>query len=244
MEATIHGGESGLSFGDFNNFVDTIAGIRTPAVGGKNIDLIAKSHRSMIVHQGSKFRNLSRETKERFIDMIVDLFSFDITADRAKAIWNGMFDLEEVGAILRSLDSEFKQFNLDQRIAIEKESISLAIDELSKVEHELEMVLTRNNTAVEEDFFVALQTVYMCRVAFAWVREHIEKKDALDKAVRRVQLLVLMSLARLDSYRRGKTQRHWIYDDLAVLSYVLRDEEPQDLLRQTGGIVHRRERSS
>lgn len=234
MEATICDGERGLNFGDFNRFVDTIVAIRAPTVGGRNIDLIAKSHRSTAVRFGDKFRGLPTETKERFVDMIVDLFALDITAERAKSIWNGMLDIKEVGSILRSLDSEFKKFNAQQRIAIEKESIDLSLEELEEVELDLERCLLADPRSGSEDIMVAIQTIYLCRLALAWVRSHIERKGSLDKSVMQVQLIVLMSLARLDSYRRGKTQRYWIYDDLSVLSYLLKDEEPAELLLRSG----------
>jgi len=223
--------------GDFDRFVTTLAGIRTPTIGGRDIDLIAKSRRGTIIHIGEKFRKLPMESKERFVDMLVDLFSFDVTSDQSTKLWNEILNLEEVGDLLKSLDSEFKKFNTDQRIAIEKESIDLATHELLEIERELEQYLSKGANLGEE-VLVAIQTIYMCRIVLEVVKQHIEKKRAIDKTAIQVQVVVLAALARLDSFRRRKTSKQWIYDGLTALSILLSNEDVQALIESSSTESH------
>jgi hypothetical protein len=237
LEATISCEDNGLFLGEFDKFVDTIVAIRAPAIGGENIRLIAKSHRAKVIRTGEKFRNLPTLTKERFIDRLVELFSWDLTAERASNLWNEILDLEEVGEILRALDSELKTFDPSQRMAIAKESTDLAIEELGAIERNIERCIVEDDAKLSEDLLVAVQTIYLCRLALAWVSTHIEKKGSVDIRAVRVQLGVLVSLARLASYARRRVALYLLYDDLAVLSHVLMDEDAETLL----GIVEDRE---
>jgi hypothetical protein len=242
MEATVSCGDNDLLLGNVDKFVNTITSIRAPVLGGKNIDIIARSRRAVVLRTAEKFRKLPLSTKERFVDQLVELFSWDLTVERASNLWNEILSLKEVGETLRALDSEFKNsFDDRQKIAIEKESIGKVIDDLGEIESALERCVVDDAEKLTEDVLVSVQTIHMCRLVLARALDYIDKKNSIDKRAIRVLLAVLISLARLSSYSRRKVGMYLIYDDLAVLSHMLMDENEEVLLESMEDWVSHRE---
>jgi hypothetical protein len=219
MESAIIGVDSLL--GDFNSYFDILAGITSPMSRGCEIDTLKKSRHGEIEQLRNRFESLDENYKEDFIDAIVDMFTFDSSHEFIKKRMKDIYNIPVIGDYFQKFTSEYEGFDHNQKANIYKESIECSLSDLEGLASHLDFILRFPGRVPYEQILLSIQAVHLSRLTLSMLRSEFERKKELTPHYQFVQSYITITLARLDSFRRGKISDDAVYESISILSTLL-----------------------
>ncbi len=211
--------------GDFNSYFDVLSALTAPVSRGREIEAIRKSRHGVIEAQRKKFESLPIDVKEDMIDAIVDMFSFDSSEAFVRKRIKDLYRLPDVGPYLQKFSREMEHFSSSEQREILSQSLEYSISDLGGLEGHLEETIRSPQEQRYGQILLALQTVHTSRLVLAMIHDARESGSEGEKRAAFLQLYVMITLARLASYLRGKISEETVYESIAVLSTMLYDEQ-------------------
>lgn len=186
--------------------------IMRPAIGG--IDYLRSMHRVYLVQR--EFDKISRwdlDTRERLLDALTDIVSFDIyNDDFATKLEAKISELKEFKETFEQLSQLTTRLNPIQRNEILSISLNKLSGKISSVRDNINLKMWDKNEDVNQ-LMVLDQILYLIQEL---IRETLRKKDS------KILGLIIFSLLKIEAFHRGKITfedfQHYI-SELSLFGY-------------------------